>query len=307
MSWKDYFYFTKSQRIGLITLILFFVVLWFVKYLFIPRFITKDCDEPIDTTFIQQVQLFKASLKETVRPTYPKNYAKHKSYSKEYPKKSFEKKTTFELFQFNPNELDSVGFIRLGLKPFMAHNILKYRAKGGKYKTVEQFGKLYGLSSEEFERLKPYIIIPIEEKPTIETAQISPVEINGADTTALVDLKMPLWMAKKIIFYRKQLGGYISVLQLKEVKNIPPDLIDRIAPYIEIDQTKIQKIAVNRASIDRMRAHPYINFYQANDIYEYRRNHGKYNSIEDLKKIESKDITDDFLKKVEPYFDFSIK
>ncbi len=307
MSWKDYFYFTKGQQIGLTVLISLIILTSIAKYLFIPHLISSE-SEVVDTDFFHQVELFKASLQETKQPSYSKTYnSDHKKYPRQYPTKTRDKLQPSQLFTFNPNELDSIGFIKLGLKPFMAHNILKYRAKGGRYKTAEQFGKLYGLSSEQFEQLKPYINIPIQERPAIETVQTWSVDINSADTIALAQLKIPVWMAKKIIFYRKQLGGYISVSQLKEIKNIPSELVDRITPFIEIDKTKIQKIAINRASIDRLRSHPYINFYQANDIYKYRRNHGKYNSIKDLKKIESTDITINFLERIEPYLDFSIK
>ncbi len=310
MSWKDYFYFTKSQRIGFITLISLFVLIGMVKYIIFPHILVKEQGKTTDTVFAEQVRLFTDSLKE-IKRVNPYYQTKRKEYRKEYlsqSNKSFEKETVnIELFPFNPNELDSVGFIRLGLKPFMASNILKYRAKGGKYKTTEQFGKLYGLSPEKFEELKPYIIIPVEEKTIKETVQLSPVEINSADTTALIQLKIPMWVAKKIISYRKQLGGYVSASQLNEIKGISPDLITRMQPFIEIDLTKIKKIKVNMSSIDRMRSHPYINFYQAEAIYDYRRNNGRYKSFEDLYKLKNQDITDEFLAQIKPYFDFSTR
>ena len=63
-------------------------------------------------------------------------------------------------FHFNPNELDSNGFIRLGLRPKLAHTILNYRNKGGHFYNRAGFKKMYGLHEEEYKQLEAYISIP---------------------------------------------------------------------------------------------------------------------------------------------------
>ena len=65
-----------------------------------------------------------------------------------------------ELFPFNPNEADSATLLRVGLKPWQVRNLLKYRRKGGRWRSADDFRRLYGLTEEEFQRLRPYIIIP---------------------------------------------------------------------------------------------------------------------------------------------------
>jgi hypothetical protein len=48
----------------------------------------------------------------------------------------------------------------------VAHNILKYRSKGGLFTTPESFSKVYGISPEKYDELKPFIRISIIQKQT---------------------------------------------------------------------------------------------------------------------------------------------
>ena len=70
-------------------------------------------------------------------------------------------KVPTQLFDFDPNTADSATFIRIGLPHWMAHNALKYRRKGGRWRKAEDFKRLYGMTNERFALLEPYIkIVP---------------------------------------------------------------------------------------------------------------------------------------------------
>ena len=58
------------------------------------------------------------------------------------------------LAAFDPNSADSIEFLQRGLPPFIAHTILQYRRAGGKFRTADDFSRVYGLSSEKFNMLK---------------------------------------------------------------------------------------------------------------------------------------------------------
>lgn len=66
---------------------------------------------------------------------------------------------TASLFAFDPNLADEATFVALGLKPWLAERILKYRSKGGKFRKPEDLQKIYGFPEADFERLRPYIQI----------------------------------------------------------------------------------------------------------------------------------------------------
>ncbi len=48
-----------------------------------------------------------------------------------------------------------------------------------------------------------------------------------------------------------------------------------LRPWFSVDATQIHRININKASVERMMHHPYINFYQAKVIAEYRKKKGK--------------------------------
>lgn len=64
-----------------------------------------------------------------------------------------------ESFPFDPNTADSTQLRRLGLTRFQIQNIYKYRAKGGAYHRPDEFKKLYGLTVQQWQHLKPLIRI----------------------------------------------------------------------------------------------------------------------------------------------------
>lgn len=64
-----------------------------------------------------------------------------------------------ESFPFDPNTADSTTLLRLGLTRVQVQNIYRYRAKGGVFHRPEQFKRLYYLTVEQWEHLKPLIRI----------------------------------------------------------------------------------------------------------------------------------------------------
>ncbi|MDR1678203.1 MAG: helix-hairpin-helix domain-containing protein [Prevotellaceae bacterium] len=302
MPWKDYFYFSRSQRRGLIVLLALVVILFVADgYIYYKKTRHDFVRNPV---FVDSVSRFQALLQEDSPRWQQRNYPERKKDF--YPKYSNgEEKETPKLFAFDPNTLDSAGFVQLGLKPFVARNIMKFRKAGGKFRRNVDFAKLYGLQPEQFEQLKPYLHIENQEEETPQITQSLIIELNAADTLALLQVRgMYASLAKRIVGYRKRLGGYHNINQLLEIKGIKPEKIQQLSPFLTIDKEQIRKINLNRASIDRMRNHPYFNFYQAKAIYEYRRNKGKIESFDELKNIDSEDITSLFLEKIHAYVEF---
>ena len=145
---KNYFYFSQTQKIGITILIAFIILLLSINFL-IPHLYKKSIYE--ESAFTTEVELFKKSLQEKETQKKIGVYANKKDINE-------------KLFLFNPNTLDSAGFVSLGIRPKIAHNIIKYRSKGGKFKSASDFKKIYGISDIQMKQLLPYILIPKEEK-----------------------------------------------------------------------------------------------------------------------------------------------
>ncbi len=60
---------------------------------------------------------------------------------------------------FDPNTADSATLVSVGLSPFQAQNVIKYRRKGGAYHRPEDFKRLYGLTVGQWEHIEPLIRI----------------------------------------------------------------------------------------------------------------------------------------------------
>ena len=87
------------------------------------------------------------------------------------------------------------------------------------------------------------------------------IVLNRADTTQL--RKVPgigSFFARKIVEYRERLGGYYRVQQLLEIEDFPETAVDF---FIIPDDTQFRKLNVNRLSLNELKRHPYINYYQA--------------------------------------------
>lgn len=314
-SFRQIFFFTKSQKRGLIVLLIILLLVVVGNFLVPMFFYDKQTSPSTDTAFMAQVNEFYRTLQ-------PKNDGEYRRFSpadladdntKIY-NDLYRNKIEIRLFEFDPNSLDSVGFITLGIKPFVVKNIINYRKKGGKFSKKDDFSRIYGMSTDDFARLSPYIQIePLlakspqlsEHKPD-SLRSIKPdtivVELNSADTAELKRLKgIGSYFARQIIHYRNTLGGYYSINQLLEVKNFPSETFERIKHNIRVDDTKIKKINVNWATAERLNRHPYFNFYQAKAIFELRKKQ-KLQSIDDLCQIS--ELSEEDLKRIEPYLEF---
>jgi DNA uptake protein ComE-like DNA-binding protein len=231
-----------------------------------------------------------------------------------------------ERFPFDPNTADSTQLLRLGLQPWQVRNIYKYRAKGGIYRQKEDFAKLYGLTVKQYRELEPYIRISSDYQPaamlvggaresrdsrdTRESRDSSlryPVKIkenehvvlNTADTTQLRTVPgIGTYYAKEIVRHGQWLGGYVSVDQLDEIEGFPQES----KKYFVIQGASPKKLNVNKLDLQQLRKHPYINYYQAKTILDYRRLHGKITSLDDLRL--SKDFPPEAIRRLEPYVEF---
>jgi len=224
-----------------------------------------------------------------------------------------------ELFPFDPNTADSTALLRLGLRPWQVRSIYKYRAKGGVYRRPSDFARLYGLTAGQYRRLEPYIrisadylpassLLSDEERGTaardtvkypVKIGEGEHVVLNTADTAMLK--KVPgigSGYARAIVNYRRRLGGFFSVDQLLEIDGFPESSLR----YFVVGNAVISKINVNRLTLNQLRRHPYINFFQAKAIVDYRRLHGNIKSLDDLRL--SRDFPSEAIRRLEPYVVF---
>ena len=222
------------------------------------------------------------------------------------------------LTSFDPNTADSSTFLSLGLPSWMAGNILRYRAKGGNFRKPEDLRKIYGLTEKQYKTLLPYISISTAEKHRVKDtirllthkkAQDSlqyykyptgtVIDLNQSDTIEFKKIPgIGSAIARMIVGYRKQLGGFYKVEQLQDI-HLP---VDKLCTWFSVEEGGTLRMNLNKTEIERLKAHPYINFYQAKAIVEYRRKKGKIQNLDQLKLYE--EFSEKDLERISPYVCF---
>jgi len=232
-----------------------------------------------------------------------------------------------ERFAFDPNTADSTQLLRLGLQPWQVKNIYKYRAAGGIYRKKEDFARLYGLTVKQYRELEPYIHISADYLPAatlikeeqreeqqveqrvehqrdtlrfpVKIAEGEHIDLNAADTSLYK--KVPgigSYYSRKIAEYGRRLGGYVSTNQLDEIENFPSEA----KKYFSVNASNVHQLNVNRLSLNELKRHPYINYYQAKAIIDYRRQHGPLHSLSDLRFLP--EFPEEAIRRLEPYVCF---
>ena len=303
--WKDFFYYSRSERRA-VYFLLFLIALLLVAIIFYSKRDNASSDLVENSA---EVDSFLADVK------------KVKEHSaKELKDDCSDAHRTGLFFEFDPNSADSIELSRLGMPSYVVKNVLKYRAKGGRFKTPASFSKIYGLTPELFAELEPYIRIPEQlsarkrkqvfpktdsirieshQQPSDKYSEGTKVNVNIADTIELKKIPgIGSVIARNIVAYRQRLGGFYDLEQLLEVRFFTPDLLE----WFVLGDTPVNQLRVNRESLDKLRAHPYLNFYQVKIIVEHRKKRGEIKSLSQLSLYE--EFTEKDLKRLSAYFNF---
>ncbi|MCQ2369126.1 MAG: helix-hairpin-helix domain-containing protein, partial [Paludibacteraceae bacterium] len=93
--------------------------------------------------------------------------------------------------------------------------------------------------------------------------------------------------ARRIVAYRDKLGGYYAKEQLMEVYGFTAELYEKVKNQIKVNPALIKKIDVNAYDIGYLKRHPYISYYEAKAIVDYRNSKKTHHidSIEELRNL----------------------
>lgn len=244
--WKDFFYFSKRERRGILFLIVFIAGIFLGKYLFTPKNLppvenlaSKDVQERFKITDTNQSCPIDSTYRK--KPYYPPKRIKNNTSSKRTYYSNQKKQTTAsKQYTFHAKEKISEGTV---------------------------------------------------------------LNINQCDTSML--MKIPgigSSFAKRISSYRDLLGGFYRIEQLQEVYGMYEELYVKIIPYLKVESDSIRTIAANSASLEKLKSHPYINFYQAKAIVKMRKKRWKLENIGDLSLLE--EFSSEDLERINPYLTF---
>ncbi len=235
------------------------------------------------------------------------------------------------LFEFDPNTASLEDWITLGVPNRIAARILKYREKGGQFREPEDLMKIYDFPAATYRQLSPYIRIsnpgaesnavtlsktthaapatapfPTNKFAAAVSTRYSPVRID-VNQSAQEDWERLYGIgpgyAKKILNFRDKLGGFISLDQVGETSGLPDSTFQRTLPQLDLSAI-FRKLDINKASLEVLVNHPYLNKRQAHAIVNYREAHGPFIDMKALSRCQALD--ENTLRKLSPYLDFGL-
>ena len=244
-----------------------------------------------------------------------------------------------QLFKFDPNTATESQLLSLGLSQREVRNILKYRARGGRYRVKEDFARVYGLTLEKYRQLEPYIAI----KPQIMAADVIKREKNNPPPSSLspppsslnpqpsaVGLRasaVGLRASRKLRYGETVdinsadtamlkripgIGDYyamriVELRKRKQVFSSPEELLairnfpETALTYMTASQD-FPAIYINCWSQKQLASHPLLNYTQARDIISLRRLSGPITSATDLAALPS--FSPALIEKITPLLRF---
>lgn len=226
-----------------------------------------------------------------------------------------EEEAAVRLFSFDPNSVSKDELLAMGFSSGLASRLVNYRHKGGQFRLKQDMLKLYGMDSAFYKVLAPYINLPeefVKEEVKSSDDVLSPIkkhtavrfDLNRADTTLLKTVYgIGSKLSARIVNFRESIGGIVDKHQLYDIYGLDSAVVQRLdsASFIQPD-FQVRSLNINTATEVQLAAHPYISKRMATAIVTYRFQHGRYTSIDDLRKILL--IDEKQLERLKPYLAF---
>ena len=275
---------SKRNRRGLFLLLLLGIL---VAYM--PRILIGYAgEEELEISFEEIVRL-EEEIKE------------HQAIKKVKKKKIREEKFLTPKQAFNPNDYSKKDWMKLGLSEKQAAVVCRFSQRG--LSSNEDLENIFVLPKELFNKIKDSTFYPElkQEKPVFEKKVIESVELNSVTREALIDLPgIGAFYADKIISYRENLGGYVSIEQLREIWKFEEYVhLEHLEQFLTVDSRIIERLDLNNSTFEQLKNHPYISYSVANSIVKMRKAHGDYYDLEEL--LESKLIDRELFEKIRTY------
>ena len=270
---KPHFWYNKSQRNGVLFLLLLIVLLQILS-----SFVDfSNNEKPLPDTQVQRLQSQIDSLKKIeIEKRKPKTYP------------------------FNPSYITDYKGAQLGMSIEEIDRLLIFRKQNKFINSASQFQKVTKISDSLLDAISPYFKFPdwvVHQNKTKNSALINSkrtvvrVSTSNLNTATIQDLQtvngVNVFLAQRIIKYRKRIKGFTFKSQLLEVWKLEKEIASDIFSIFSIkEKPVIEKMNVNTASFKEVLSIPYINYDLCKKIFQFKDEVAELQSIEELKNIE---------------------
>jgi DNA uptake protein ComE-like DNA-binding protein len=273
---KSHFKFSKSQRNGILLLLLIIVALQCV-YFFVDLNPKKvEVNQVELTKFQQEVDSLKLAFAENNKPT---------------------------LYPFNPNYITDYKGYSLGMTNEEIDRLLTFRKSNQWINSAKQFQQVTKVSDSLLNAISPYFKFPdwvTNPKPQTKFENFTnsyatktyaqKLDLNKATAQQLQKVNgIGEKLSERIIQFRgKFQGGFIADIQLQDIYGLSPEVIERITNEFTVKTPRvIQKISLNTATKEQLVTIQHIDYEVAHYILEQRTLRERFDSLDDLTKVKN--------------------
>lgn len=268
----SYFYFTKGEIRGIVILVLLSIFILLVPA--IIKNINSSASENDLSGKNTEVQLLNTKSQQTEL-----NVDNNKSKTR----------------PINVKDLNKDQLVKMGINKRIASTIIKYKEKGGKFKDIDSFKKIYGISKPELSILSKAIVF--KEKENIKTPfKLVDFDPNSVSLNELLNMGIRKEICQTMINFRSKGFRFKDKEDISKIYGINNTEIQQIKPFIKIlDQNginikyqKIQKhelLEINTATIESLDKLKGVGPYWAGKLLKYRDALGGYRSVDQIKEI----------------------
>ncbi len=209
------------------------------------------------------------------------------------------KEKKYSLSTFNPNFIsDHKGYV-LGLSAKELDRLHAYREKGKWINSVAEFKKVTQVSDSLLIIISPLFKFPewIKKSKTLKTnfkkkypvkSYAEKKDLNQVTSEELQkDIKVPDFVAERIIKYRSKIGGFVNDIQLKDISGLYDHQRNMILSLYTVKTSRvIKRLNINVVSVKELMDVPYFDFETALDIKDFIESNGDISDFNELGKIE---------------------
>ncbi len=272
--------FTKQQRSGIFTLLLLILIIQCIYF-----FVNFDSYTKNSTSDIHKITVFQKEIDSLSGLKNTKKYT---------------------IYPYNPNFINDYKGYVLGMSIKEIDRLHIFRKTNKYVNSAKEFQRVTQVSDSLLKALSPKFKFPdwvnnssSNQKKYSKTYQ---KEINK--TTAkdiLCQTKINYKTCYRIIDFRNQLGGFVTLNQLQDVYKITAEDVRKIKEKFHLKRIpQIQKINLNLANVKTLSENAYISEYLASNIVEERMLRDGFLKISDLKFV--KNFPEDKYEHIKIYF-----
>lgn len=266
---ESHFWYNKRQRNGILLL---FILLFTAELIFTFSDFKKE-ELPYDGEF----DLLQHKIDSLKKEKTPKEKYKPKP--------------------FNPNYLSDFKAYQIGMSTVEIDKLFAFRRAGKFVNTTAEFQEVTGIHDSLLTNIAPFFKFPqwpvkTTKYETTKDQRAIYIEVNDLNQVTYDQLiqfeGVNSKIAGRVLAYRKLLGGYSMDAQLYEVYELDKKTAKRILNVLKVrKKPNIDRININTATFKEILHTPYIDYQLTKKIFNYRNLNTRFETLEDLKKIDS--------------------